>query len=71
MQKFHHKTVPGSPDIKLTKYKILLIINGFLGINTKSANLSVCQKQILIWKAKIEKNITRDKPNKVRLIKDG
>ena len=61
------KTLPGSPDIVLSKYKTVIFINGCFwhGHNCKRAKLPETRKEI--WDGKIRDNIGRDKRNTITL----
>jgi DNA mismatch endonuclease, patch repair protein len=57
----HDKKLPGHPDIKLTKYKTTIFINGCFWHGHKSCKIYVMPKtNTPFWDAKIEKNILRD-----------
>lgn len=70
--KLHDNKLPGSPDIKLTKYNTLVLINGCFWHKHE-----VCKPHKLpksnaeFWKAKIEKNHLRDKANLQALLNNG
>ena len=58
------KTLPGKPDIVLSKYKTVIFVNGCFWHghkNCKKANLP--RTNLNFWKEKIYKNIIRDKKN--------
>lgn len=58
------KTLPGKPDIVLSKYKTVIFVNGCFWHghkNCKKANLP--RTNLNFWKEKIDKNIIRDKKN--------
>ncbi len=66
------KSLPGSPDIAFTKYKIAIFIHGCFWHghnNCKKATLPTTN--ITFWKQKIEKNRLRDKRVKQILRKSG
>jgi len=65
------KTLPGSPDIVLSKYKTVIFINGCFwhGHNCKRAKLPETRKDI--WSEKIKINVERDLRNGMLLKKVG
>jgi DNA mismatch endonuclease (patch repair protein) len=66
--KLHDKKLPGSPDIKLTKYKTLIFINGcFWHKHQKCRPFILPKTNTEFWAAKIEKNVTRDRINQLTL----
>jgi DNA mismatch endonuclease (patch repair protein) len=69
--RIHDKSLPGTPDIKLTKYKTVIFINGCFwhGHICKSYKKSVTNTDF--WENKICNNIIRDDKNVNLLIKLG
>jgi len=65
------KDLPGKPDIVLPKYKTVIFIHGCFwhGHNCKAGKLPKTRKEF--WKEKINRNIQRDKNNKIELQKQG
>ncbi len=65
------KRYPGKPDIVLPKYKTVIFIHGCFwhGHNCKAGKLPKTRKEF--WKEKINRNIERDKRNKIDLEKQG
>ncbi len=60
----HDKKLPGKPDIKLSKYKTLIQINGCFWHGHKDCSIYVMPKTNKeFWRTKIEKNISRDEKN--------
>jgi len=56
------KTLPGKPDIVLTKYKTVIFIHGcFWHGHINCAKSVLPTSNIEFWKNKIQKNIDRDK----------
>jgi DNA mismatch endonuclease (patch repair protein) len=55
------KTLPGSPDIVLSKYKTAIFVHGCFwhGHTCRAGNLP--SSNLAYWQTKIEKNIERDK----------
>ena len=66
------KTLPGKPDIAITKYKIAIFCDGefWHGKNwdTKKSSLKTNRD---FWVTKIERNIMRDNKNEKKLINMG
>ena len=70
--RLHVKELPGKPDIVLSKYKTIILINGCFWHGHKNCRyfkLPITNREF--WKEKIEKNIERDKKNKYLLEKQG
>ena len=65
------KTLPGSPDIVLPKYKTVIFVNGCFwhGHNCSKGKLPETRKEF--WEYKINANIQRDKKNYELLKKQG
>lgn len=66
------RTLPGKPDIVLTKFKTIIFINGCFwhGHNDcKAAKLPTTN--VVFWENKIAENIKRDKKNISNLEKSG
>lgn len=62
--RLHDKFLPGKPDIKLTKYKCLIFINGCFWHGHENCKIYVMPKTNKeFWYSKIQKNISRDKKN--------
>ena len=58
------KTLPGKPDIVLSKYQTLIFINGCFWHGHKNCEASKLPKsKIEYWSEKISSNIERDKRN--------
>jgi len=66
------KTLPGKPDIAITKYKIAIFCDGefWHGKNWES-NKNKIKENHDFWIAKIERNITRDNTNEKKLANMG
>jgi len=59
--KINDKTLPGSPDIVLPKYKTVIFVHGcFWHGHTSCKNSIKPNSNIEFWKNKIQKNILRD-----------
>ncbi|MDB5109401.1 MAG: endonuclease [Mucilaginibacter sp.] len=60
--RIHDKKLPGKPDIKLTKYKTVIFINGCFWHGHENCKIYVMPKtNVEFWNNKIYKNINRDK----------
>lgn len=58
------KTLPGKPDIVLSKYKTIIFVNGCFWHGHSGCKYFVMPKSNTnYWKEKIEKNIERDRKN--------
>jgi len=66
------KTLPGKPDIVITKYKLAIFCDGELwhGKNWETKKEKIKTNRDY-WIPKIERNITRDNENEKKLEKDG
>ncbi|MBE2254663.1 MAG: DNA mismatch endonuclease Vsr [Ignavibacteria bacterium] len=70
--RIHNTELPGKPDIKLTKYKTLVNINGCFWHGHRGCRYFVLPKsRIKFWTDKIIKNRERDKRNLKVLRKIG
>lgn len=70
--RLHRKDLPGKPDIVLPKYKTVIFINGCFWHQhrgCKRATIPKSNKEY--WIPKLERNKTRDKENKKKLVKLG
>lgn len=66
------KALPGSPDIVLKKYKLVIFIHGcFWHGHTPCILFRLPKSNIIYWETKIKRNQTRDKANKRELRKMG
>ena len=66
------KSLPGKPDIKLTKYKTVIFINGCFWHGHFNCKIYVMPKSnVEFWRDKIEHNIIRDKRNLELLVREG
>jgi DNA mismatch endonuclease (patch repair protein) len=60
--KINDKSLPGSPDIVLPKYKTVIFVHGCFWHGHAQCNKSITPKTNLdFWKSKIEKNKKRDR----------
>ncbi len=66
------KSLPGRPDIKLTKFKTIVFVNGCFWHGHKDCKIYVMPKtNKKFWNDKIERNKERDKKNLRKLKKLG
>lgn len=63
------KTLPGTPDIVLHKYGIVIFVNGCFWHGHKDGHIP--RSNILFWRNKIERNKQRDARNKQELLHRG
>lgn len=62
--RLHDKNLPGCPDIKLTKYRVVIMVNGcFWHGHDKCRIYQMPKTNALFWSTKIELNKKRDKKN--------
>ncbi len=60
--RIHDKKLPGKPDIKLTKYKTVIFVNGCFWHGHENCRIYVMPKSnVEFWNNKIAKNISRDR----------
>ena len=58
------KTLPGSPDIAIKKYKTAILVNGCFWHSHKNCkDFKVPNSNINFWKKKLSENVLRDKKN--------
>lgn len=70
--RLHDKKLPGKPDIKVPKFKVVVFINGCFWHGHKSCKIYVMPKtNKTFWYSKIENNINRDRKNKSKLKRLG
>ncbi len=62
------KDLPGKPDIKLTKYRTVIFINGCFWHKHDCKRYRDPKSNSGYWLPKIEKNVQRDKENCEKLI---
>jgi len=58
--RLHDKKLPGTPDIKLSKYKCAIFINGCFWHGHECRKQLIPKSNVDFWEAKIAKNISRD-----------
>ncbi len=62
--RLHDKKLIGKPDIKLTKYKTVIFVNGCFWHGHKDCKIYALPKSnVSFWQDKFEKNIQRDAEN--------
>ena len=62
--RLHDKKLIGKPDIKLTKYKTVIFVNGCFWHGHKDCKIYALPKSnISFWRDKFKKNIQRDSEN--------
>lgn len=67
-----HTTLPGRPDIVISKKKIVVFVNGcFWHGHTECKDAGIPKSNTAFWKNKIEGNIQRDLKNQAKLSDDG
>jgi DNA mismatch endonuclease (patch repair protein) len=67
--RLHDKSLPGKPDIKLTKYHCVVLVHGCFWHGHENCNIYVMPKtNSTFWKEKIERNLKRDAKN-IKLLK--
>jgi DNA mismatch endonuclease, patch repair protein len=68
----NYKNIPGCPDIVITKFKIVIFIDGefWHGFKWEEKKLKIKSNKEF-WIPKIERNMQRDLQNKRMLIEDG
>ena len=60
--RLHVKSLPGQPDIVLAKYKKVIFVNGcFWHLHKGCRDGTIPKTEHKKWKAKLERNIKRDK----------
>jgi len=68
----HNKKLSGRPDIKLTKYKTVVFVNGcFWHGHTARCGYLMPKTNEEFWRSKIEHNVERDKINIKKLNDEG
>ncbi len=70
--RLHNKKLPGTPDIVLPKYKTVIFINGCFWHGHEDCKYYVIPKtRTDWWLDKINRNIEKDKENKIKLTNIG
>jgi len=66
--RLNYKSLPGSPDIYIPKYKVAIFVNGcFWHMHENCRYASIPKNNHDFWKNKLEGNVQRDKQNYIRL----
>ena len=66
--RLNYKSLPGSPDIYIPKYKVAIFVNGcFWHMHENCKNASIPKNNHDFWKNKLEGNVQRDKQNYIKL----
>lgn len=66
--RLHDKKLPGKPDIKISKYNIVVFVNGCFWHGHKNCKIYVMPKtNKSFWYEKIQNNVNRDRKNKQKL----
>ena len=66
--RLNYKSLPGSPDIYIPKYKVAIFVNGcFWHMHENCRYASIPKNNHDFWKNKLEGNVHRDKQNYIRL----
>ena len=70
--RLNDKKLAGKPDIRLTKYKIVIFVNGCFWHGHENCKIYVMPKtNAQFWQDKIDKNVARDKKNIETLKNEG
>ncbi|WP_317977005.1 very short patch repair endonuclease [Lachnoanaerobaculum sanguinis] len=66
--RLNYKSLPGSPDIYIPKYKVAIFVNGcFWHMHENCKYASIPKNNHDFWKSKLEGNVQRDKQNYIKL----
>ena len=66
--RLNYKSLPGSPDIYISKYKVAIFVNGcFWHMHENCRYASIPKNNHDFWKSKLEGNVQRDKQNYIKL----
>ena len=66
--RLNYKSLPGSPDIYIPKYKVAIFVNGcFWHMHENCRYASIPKNNHDFWKNKLEGNVQRDKQNYIKL----
>lgn len=65
------KSLPGSPDIVLTKYKTVVFVNGCFWHHHDCGRFTWPSSNVEYWHNKINRNVERDSENKMLLSNQG
>ena len=66
--RLNYKSLPGSPDIYIPKYKVVIFVNGcFWHMHENCKYASIPKNNHDFWKNTLEGNVQRDKQNYIKL----
>jgi len=66
------KKLPGSPDIVLPKYKVVIFVHGCFWHRHEGCRYATMPKtRVEFWTKKFKANVERDRRNVEKLLKDG
>lgn len=66
--RLNYKSLPGSPDIYIPKYRVVIFVNGcFWHMHENCKYASIPKNNHDFWKNKLEGNVQRDKQNYIKL----
>lgn len=70
--RLHRNDLPGRPDIVLSKYRTVIFVNGcFWHQHSGCVRATMPQSRQYYWRAKLERNVERDRENISKLKRDG
>jgi len=70
--RMHRKDLPGSPDLVLPRYKVVVFIHGCFWHRHRGCKFAYTPKsRITFWQTKFKANLDRDKKNRHALKKMG
>ena len=69
--RLHRKDLPGRPDIVLPKHKIVIYVNGCFWHQHECSRGCIPETNYDFWKAKLRRNVDRDRENWKALVKLG
>ena len=68
----HDRSLPGTPDICLLRYRVVIFVHGCFWHRHKGCDLSyITASNKDVWRAKFKQNVDRDRKNIRALIRDG
>ena len=65
------ETLPGKPDIVLSRYRTVVFVNGCFWHHHDCPYFVWPKNNAEFWKNKIDRNVERDEENKVKLLMTG
>ena len=69
--RLHNRSLKGTPDIVLKKYRAVIFVNGCFWHGHNCHLFRLPKSRTDFWKKKIESNIERDARNRKILVKEG